>query len=54
MKKSTPVVTPKLSHKNLINQSTQESQESNNGIIALIIIIAIIVFGITFFPAFLS
>lgn len=47
--KSTPVETPKEDRKNHVNQSTEEKQGSNYGIIAIIVIAAIIVLGLLFF-----
>ncbi len=47
--KSTPVETPKEERKNHVNQSTEENQGSNYGMIAIIVIIAIIVLGLLFF-----
>ena len=47
--KSTPVETPKKDQKNHVNQSTEEKKGGNIGMIAIIIIIAIIVLGFLFF-----
>ncbi|GHA42906.1 hypothetical protein GCM10007103_25080 [Salinimicrobium marinum] len=47
--KSTPVETPKEDQKYHVNQSTEESQKSNYGMIAIIVIAAIIVLGLLFF-----
>ena len=48
-KKSTPVETPKQDTKYHVNQSTEEKSGGNMGIIAIIILIAIIVLGLLFF-----
>jgi hypothetical protein len=47
--KSTPVETPKEDQKYHVNQSTEESQKSNYGMIAIIVIAVIIVLGLLFF-----
>ena len=47
--KSTPVETPKEDQKNHVNQSTEEKQGGNMGIIALVVIVAIIILGLLFF-----
>lgn len=47
--KSTPVETPKENRRNHVNQSTEEKQGGNMGIIAIVVFIAIIVLGIFFF-----
>ncbi|WP_424495208.1 hypothetical protein [Salinimicrobium sp. GXAS 041] len=47
--KSTPVETPKEDLKNHVNQSTEEKQGSNYGIIAVVVIVAIIILGLLFF-----
>ena len=48
-KKSTPVETPKDNRRNHVNQSTEEKQSSNYGIIAIVVIVAIILLGLLFF-----
>ena len=47
--KSTPVETPKAEFRNHVNQSTEEKDKSSYGIIAVVVIIAIIVLGLLFF-----
>ncbi len=47
--KSTPVETPKEDQKYHVNQSTEEKQGSNYGIIAVVVILAIIILGLLFF-----
>lgn len=47
--KSTPVETPKEERKNHVNQSTEEKQPGNYGLIAIVVIVAIIVLGLLFF-----
>lgn len=47
--KSTPVETPKEDQKHHVNQSTEEKEGSNYGMIAIIVIIAIVVLGLLFF-----
>lgn len=47
--KSTPVETPKSEFRNHVNQSTEEKEKSSYGMIAIIVIIAIIVLGLVFF-----
>lgn len=47
--KSTPVETPKEDQKYHVNQSTEENQKSNYGMIAIIVIAVIIVLGLLFF-----
>lgn len=48
-KKSTPVENKKEDVKYHVNQSTEEKKGGNIGMIAIIIIIAIIVLGLLFF-----
>lgn len=48
-KKSTPVENKKEDVKYHVNQSTEEKKGGNIGLIAIIIIIAIIVLGLLFF-----
>lgn len=48
-KKSTPVTNKKIDKKNHVNQSTEEKQGGNMGVIAIIVIIAIVVLGLLFF-----
>lgn len=47
--KSTPVETPKGQTKNHVNQSTEEKSSGNMGLIAIIVLIAIIALGLLFF-----
>lgn len=47
--KSTPVETPKSEFRNHVNQSTEEKDKSGYGMIALVVIIAIILLGLLFF-----
>ena len=47
--KSTPVETPKEDQKYHVNQSTEEKQGGSMGMIAIIVIVAIIVLGLLFF-----
>ena len=47
--KSTPVETPKEDQKYHVNQSTEEKQGGNYGMIAIIVIVAIVVLGLLFF-----
>ena len=47
--KSTPVETPKEDKKHHVNQSTEEKQPSNYGLIAIAVIAAIIILGLLFF-----
>ena len=47
--KSTPVETPKAEFRNHVNQSTEEKDKSSNGLIAIVVIIAIIIIGLLFF-----
>lgn len=47
--KSTPVETPKSEFRNHVNQSTEEKDKSSYGLIALVVIIAIILLGLLFF-----
>lgn len=48
-KKSTPVENKKDEYRNKVSQSTEASQGSNFGLIAIIVIVAIIVLGLLFF-----
>lgn len=48
-KKSTPAENKKLDQKYHVNQSTEEKTGGNLGLIAIIVIIAIIVLGLLFF-----
>lgn len=48
-KKSTPVENTKDDQKYHVNQSTEEKQGGNFGLIAIIVVIAIIVIGLLFF-----
>lgn len=48
-KKSTPVETPKSEFRGHVNQSTEEKDSNNFGLIAIIVIVAIIVLGLLFF-----
>ena len=47
--KSTPVETPKEEFRNHVNQSTEEKDKSGYGLIAIVVIIAIILLGFLFF-----
>ena len=47
--KATPVETPKQNRRNHVNQSTEEKQGGNMGVIAIVVFIAIIVLGIFLF-----
>lgn len=47
--KSTPVETPKDVRRNHVNQSTEEKDHSGNGILAIIVILAIIILGFLLF-----
>lgn len=51
-KKSTPVETPTEDQKYHVNQSTEEKQGGNYGMIAIIVVVAIIVLGLLFFSDF--
>lgn len=48
-KKSTPVENKKVDKKYHVNQSTEEKTGGNLGVIAIIVIIAIVVLGLLFF-----
>lgn len=48
-KKSTPVENPKEDQKYHVNQSTEQKQGGNYGLIAIIVVVAIIVLGLLFF-----
>lgn len=48
-KKSTPVENKKTDKKYHVNQSTEEKRGGNLGMIAIIVIIAIVVLGLLFF-----
>ena len=47
--KSTPVETPKAEFRNHVKQSTEEKDKSGYGMIAIVVIIAIIILGLLFF-----
>lgn len=47
--KSTPVETPKAEFRNHVNQSTEEKEKSGFGLIAIVVIVAIILLGLVFF-----
>lgn len=47
--KSTPVETPKDERRNHVNQSTEQSQRSSYGIIAIVVLIVIILLGFLFY-----
>lgn len=48
-KKSTPVESKKTNKKYHVNQSTEEKKGGSMGLIAIIVIIAIVVLGLLFF-----
>lgn len=47
--KSTPVETPKDERRNHVNQSTEQSQRSGYGIIAIVVVVLIILLGFLFY-----